>query len=54
MTPTKHPGFLSFGSVRNYTMISPSSCFSLLTLSCVRLVGVTLYLKCDNIKMVSV
>ncbi len=25
MTPTRHPGFLSFGSVRNYTLISPSS-----------------------------
>jgi len=25
MTPTSYPGFLSFGSVRNYTLISPSS-----------------------------
>ena len=25
MTPTSHPGFLSFGSVENYTLISPSS-----------------------------
>ena len=25
MTPAKHPGFLSFGSVSLYTLISPSS-----------------------------
>jgi len=25
MTPTRYPGFLSFGGVRNYTSISPTS-----------------------------
>ena len=48
MTPTKHPRFLSLGSVRNYTPILPSPCLSLLTLSCVRLVGVTFFLKSEE------
>ena len=33
MTPIRHPGFLSFGSVDSYTLISPSSPYVSLDLS---------------------
>ena len=33
MTPIRHPGFLSFGSVASYTLISPSSPYVFLDLA---------------------